>query len=179
VDTDQFWGLIETARTSADDQSDSEAIVARAVEALSALPPEEITSAYQRLDEVMKQSYLHPLWAAAYVMNGGCSDDSFDYFRAWLMLQGRSVFEAAMADPDGLAELPVVLAAVDKADFRHEDALYIPHQAHEMATGHELPEDLPIAPRPDLDPAWEFDFDDRHEMFARLPRLTTLCWPEE
>jgi hypothetical protein len=28
---------------------------------------------------------------------------------------------------------------------------------------------------PELDPGWEFDFDDRAEMKRRLPRLAALC----
>jgi hypothetical protein len=47
------------------------------------------------------------LWAAAYLIEGGC-DDGFMDFRAGLMLQGRTAFEAAVADPDSLAGLPVV-----------------------------------------------------------------------
>src|SRR5262245_53974222 len=40
------------------------------------------------------------LWGAAYLMNGGCSDDGFEYFRAWLMAQGRRTFEKAVEDAD-------------------------------------------------------------------------------
>ena len=47
----------------------------------------------------MAGSYWTPLWAAAYVINGGCSDDGFDYCRGWLILQGREVFEHVVADP--------------------------------------------------------------------------------
>ena len=32
-------------------------------------------------------------------MRGGCSDDAFEYFRAWLILQGRVAFTAVMDDP--------------------------------------------------------------------------------
>jgi hypothetical protein len=38
-------------------------------------------------------------------MNGGCSDDGFEYFRAWLLAQGRDTFEKALEDPDTLAAL--------------------------------------------------------------------------
>jgi hypothetical protein len=45
------------------------------------------------------------LWGAAYVIEGGCSDDSFDYFRAYLISRGRAVYERAIADPDSLADI--------------------------------------------------------------------------
>jgi hypothetical protein len=36
----------------------------------------------------------------AYLLRGGCSDDSFDAFRGWLILLGCRVFEATLANPD-------------------------------------------------------------------------------
>ena len=47
------------------------------------------------------------LWGAAYLMKGGCSDDAFDYFRGWLVAQGRRTWERALRDPDTLAELGI------------------------------------------------------------------------
>jgi hypothetical protein len=44
------------------------------------------------------------LWAAAYTLLGGCSDDSFMDFRSWLLLQGRDAIEAVVRDPDVLAD---------------------------------------------------------------------------
>ncbi len=46
-------------------------------------------------------AYRTDIWALAYLLRGGCSDDSFEAFRGWLILQGRKVFEATLADPDG------------------------------------------------------------------------------
>ena len=43
--------------------------------------------------------------AVHYVINGGCSDDGFDYFRGWLIAQGKSVFMKALENPDSLAKL--------------------------------------------------------------------------
>ena len=42
------------------------------------------------------------LWAAGYVIACGMSDDSFHYFRSWILGKGRDVFEVAMKDPDEL-----------------------------------------------------------------------------
>jgi hypothetical protein len=147
VDIDQFWALIESARTQAGDQADCEAIVGEAVALLSARPAEDIIAADQRLAEIMASSYLNPLWTAAYVINRGCSDDSFDYFRGWLMLQGRTAFEAALDDPHGPADVPAVRAAVaaDWTDLRHEEALYIAAEAYESATFRDLPDDLQLS----------------------------------
>ena len=65
-------------------------------------------------------------------------------FRGWLILQGRSVFGEALADPDGLAGLPAVRTAVEAGgvDLRSEYTLYIASDAYRNATGQELPEDV-------------------------------------
>jgi hypothetical protein len=175
MDMQQFWKLIEDARRQVPDRADGEQVAARAAALLSACPREEIVAAGQVLQELMAKSYRTPLWAAAYVINGGCSDDGFDYFRGWLIVQGREVFEHLVADPDALADLPVIGAhAPGEACLECEDTLYIASRAHRAATGEELPpHSIPI-PYRELDPAWDFDFDDRTEMERRLPRLATL-----
>ena len=73
----------------------------------------------------MADSYRSSLWAAAYVINAGCSDDGFGYFRGWLMFQGRETFGQAVADPDSLADLAAVrLAIANQAIAECESALY-------------------------------------------------------
>jgi hypothetical protein len=100
------------------------------------IPREEIVAAGHALQELMVGSYRTPLWAAAYVVNGGCSNDGFDYFRGWLIVQGREVFEHVVADPDALADLPVIHAqAPSEAYLECEDTLYIASRAHRAATG--------------------------------------------
>jgi hypothetical protein len=65
--------------------------------------------------------------AAAHPSDGGRSDDCFDYFRGWLIAQGREVLEHVVADPDALAELPVVQASTaDGVGLEGEDVLSIP-----------------------------------------------------
>jgi len=115
------------------------------------------------------------LWGAAYLINGGCSDDGFDYFRGWLIAQGREVFERTVADPDALAELPVVQgASAGGPDLDGEDVLSIAWDAHVRATGVQLPADAFTIRYPEPAPGWDFDFDDRAEMTRRLPRLSAL-----
>jgi Protein of unknown function (DUF4240) len=64
-------------------------------------------------------SYLANLWGTAFLMNGGASDDGFDYFRGWLISQGRKVFEAALENPDSLSD---VIDKDAEADFEFENA---------------------------------------------------------
>ena len=179
MDTRRFWQLIEDARGQVADPADDEVFAAQAATMLADLPREEIVAAQRVLSGLMADSYRTALWAAAYVINGGCSDDGFDYFRGWLILQGRQVFERAVADPDALADLACIPPAPGRALLECESVLYIPAQAHRAATGEELPADA-YTPGP-REPVggWSFNFDDRLEMKRRLPRLARLCWPVE
>jgi hypothetical protein len=181
VDFDQFWAVIEGARRDAGDPADAERVAGQAVALLSARSAEEIIAAEQRLCELLAGSYQMPLWAAACVIQGGCSDDGFEYFRGWLILQGRRVFEAALGDPDSLASHPAVQALAASPVFallECQDALYIASEAYETMVGQQLPENLDLADYPDLDGARDFKVGDRGGLQRRLPRLVALCWPD-
>ncbi|WP_399880105.1 hypothetical protein ACGH7X_00390 [Streptomyces sp. BBFR51] len=54
------------------------------------------------------------------------------------------------------------------------DLSSIAWNADQTATGQELPADAFTIRYPDLDPAWDFDFDDREETARTLPALTAL-----
>ncbi|MCP9988995.1 DUF4240 domain-containing protein [Streptomyces sudanensis] len=175
MDREQFWRLVEAARGQAPDPDDAEDIARRASARLAAYPAGEIVAAQQALWDLMADSYTSPLWAAAYMINGGCSDDGFDYFRGWLITQGRKTFERAVADPESLAELPAVrAAAAEGSELVCERTLGVVWDAHIAATGEHLPGGAFTIRYPKLDPAWDFDFDDHGETARRLPRLAAL-----
>ncbi|NGN69198.1 DUF4240 domain-containing protein [Streptomyces sp. A7024] len=175
MDRDRFWEIVDQARGQATDPADAADVAERSAALLAGCGPEEIVRAQQILWELMAASYRAPLWAAAYLINDGCSDDLFDYFRGWLIAQGRSDFERVVEDPDALAALPAIREAVDEGmDLGGEDMLNIALEAYETATGAELPGDSFTIDYPELDPAWDFDFDDFERIAERLPRVAEL-----
>ncbi|MFE2728464.1 DUF4240 domain-containing protein [Kitasatospora sp. NPDC059327] len=175
MDTQQFWKLIEEARSQVPAPDNGDAVAEQATALLALRPVQEIVAAQQILWSLMADSYRAPLWGAAYVINGGCSDDGFDDFRGWLITQGRETFERAIADPDALADLPAVRAfAADGIDIECEEALGMAWNAHRIATGEEIPNDSFTNRYPELDPEWGFDFEDDDELSRRLPRLGEL-----
>lgn len=114
----------------------------------------------------MDDAYTSELWGAAYIMNGGCSGDMFEYFRAWLIAQGRATFEAALKDPDTLAKASLTLGEPGNHDF--ESLLYAPAEAHEAKTGKELPR----SPRPRKpEPSGEQWSEENGDLERRWPRL--------
>ncbi|WP_326608069.1 DUF4240 domain-containing protein [Streptomyces sp. NBC_01800] len=178
MDIEQFWNLIEQARVRAVDSFDADGVATQVTALLATREPQQILDAQQILWDLMAASYRAPLWAAAYLINGGCSDDGFDYFRGWLITQGRAVYEQVIADADRLADVPAVhAAAAEGNELEGEQSLSIAWDAYETATGTELPSDAFTINYPDLDPAWDFDFDDHSEVAARLPRIAAL-YPE-
>ena len=169
--TDDFWAVIDRATA---DRPGSPAVVAeRAVDELSKRDPQEIVAWGRHLDKVMAASGTEDLWAAAYLINGGASEDGFDSFRGWLIAHGRDVVARSVREPDALAEMPAVqAAAASGAVFEAEEVLSIAASAYRQATGDELPPAEVAKTRPD--PAELWDFDDEEEMGKRLPRLSAL-----
>jgi hypothetical protein len=170
--TDDFWAVID--RATADRPASPDEVAKRAAAELAAHDPEEIVAWGRHLDKVMAASGKEDLWAAAYLINGGCSDEGFDSFRGWLVAHGRDVVARAVREPDSLADLPAVRSAASTgAVFEAEAVLSIAAEAYAQATGgDELPERETPVPRPD--PAMLWDFDDEEEMQRRLPRLSAL-----
>lgn len=99
----EFWKIVEAARVAAG--GDLDARVEALAQQLEPLPPAALQAFQARYDEKIQRSYRWDLWGAAYLMNGGCSDDGFRYFRDWLVSEGEATFERALSDPDSLAEL--------------------------------------------------------------------------
>jgi hypothetical protein len=185
MDADQFWSLIESARTAAaaDGKPFDEALVSR----LAMCSREEILAYQARFDDAHHALYRWDVWAAAYLIGGGCSDDSFMDFRTGLVALGREWFERAAARPDSLADHPRVIAAAsshrDEALF-YEDVNYAASDAFERITGGEDFYEAWARCRPaqgasgdahEADMGEDFDFDDANEMHSRLPRLAALC----
>ncbi|MGC4983238.1 DUF4240 domain-containing protein [Streptomyces sp. DT193] len=175
MDAEEFWNLIERARGMAVDLADVEDIAEQATVLLAGYAPRDILGAERVLQELMAASDRAPLRAAAWVISGDspCFDEGFDYFRGWLIAQGREVFEGVVAHADRLAGLPEISASAPEGiEPDGEEILGIARDAYERATGAELPEDAVTLDHPVVGP--DHDFDDRERTAALLPRLTAL-----
>ncbi len=177
---EQFWRLIDQARAEVVDTTDADAVADRAAALLATRPVAEIVAAQRPLGSEMcirhrllAVAYRARLWAAAYLINDGCSDDGFDYFRGWLIAQGREVFERVVAEPDRLAELPAVQAAAqDQVLLEAESVLAVPWEAHQTATGQDMPPPRVSVQLPELDRTVRIDDERSHRQ--HLPRLAEL-----
>jgi hypothetical protein len=129
--TTEFWTIIEKSKhgtESSDEQAEKLEVL------LSKLPPEEIASFEDLFTKLRFAAYRWDLWGVAYILCGGCSDDSFDYFRAWVIGRGEKFYEDAMKDPESIAR------KVTEDDFPEAELLmYAADKAYEAKTGHDLP----------------------------------------
>lgn len=134
MDIGTFWEIIDFAR---EENGGWEDMYEPLVDRLAELEADEILLWENIFNEYQCLSYKNKLWAAAYIINGGCSDDGFDYFRGWLTAQGKKVFLNALKEPDSLARVEVA-----EEDVEFEDILSAASAAYFKKTGVEDDYDL-------------------------------------
>ena len=104
INKDTFWALIQEAKDACG--QDNDAWAKYMIDRLAGLGPEQSLMFLNYMDAYKDLSYRYGLWDAAKIFReDGCSDDSFSYFRSWLIVQGKDVYMAALADPDSLADV--------------------------------------------------------------------------
>lgn len=77
------------------------------------------------LDAKLDELYHFDLWRVACIILGDCSDDKFEYFRAWIILQGSKIFELAK-NPKKFG----LQITIDEPPYA-EDLLYIASSVYE------------------------------------------------
>jgi hypothetical protein len=135
-------------------------------ERLAGLDAEGIRGFRSHFDESDRRAYDWGLWGAAYVVCGGCSDDSFSDFRSTLISNGRSVFERVLADPDSLADTPL-----NEEEVCYEGYAYVVTDAEKTILGSVPSRSAPFPPEPS-GVAW--DEDDEEGLAERFPRLHSM-----
>ncbi len=161
---DEFWEHIRVTR-----RIDPDEHIERLAVRLAKLPVKDILAFGRWWETVDAKGYTWKLWGAAYLINGGCSDDGFDYFRWWLILQGRQAYEDALKNPDTLAK-------VLKGDSEVEAGSHPVYDAYSASTGQEDYYEVLKARYPKLQlelPALKdgWDFEDDTQMQRRYPKL--------
>lgn len=162
MNEDEFWAIVDDVSSrSGGDPDAKESLLAERLNALDAV---SVAAFGEHLDAKMAAAYTWPLWGAAYIVHGGCSDDGFMDFRSCVIFLGRKVFEAALENPDTLAALD------DDAlgDTEHEGLLYVPATVYEEKTGGAFDRHVshPLEP---TGPEW--DEDDADSLAALSPEL--------
>lgn len=131
LDEDTYWAIIANSLKLTTTQEDQEVFLISELEKRS---PSEMIGFRLRTDKLLYDTYNQELWCAAYIINQGCSDGGFEYFRCWLISRGKDVFYAAKANPDSvLKEIEK-----DKEVFEFEGFWYVAMNAFKNTTEKEL-----------------------------------------
>ena len=160
-----FWQIVdESARSGTDQQS--QAALLRAT--LDRLTPREIEAFADIFEGLMRQSYRWDLWGAGFVVEGGMSDDGFEYFRRWLISRGKAAFDKVSADPDALGD---IIPHDQDGDFEFEEFGYIAREVWAKKTGRDADAMLSHARPYSQDPSGTPFSEDPAALSKRYPKL--------
>jgi Protein of unknown function (DUF4240) len=162
MDEATFWRLIaETRRTAGVDSGAQTELLKERLAQLSPSAIVEFSRIYKRLDS---RAYRWDLWAAASVIEDGCSDDCFRSFRSYVISLGKGPYENALREPDSLAS---VVEDSEGGDW--ESAENVAEDAYSSATDDDFPlDEVNLSGRPGGTP---FDENDAAALQRRFPRL--------
>ena len=131
LDETIFWNIVDSSVKNTKNQEAQELFLVNEIEKLT---PKQMIGFRLRTDKLLYDTYNSEMWCAGYIMNGGCSDDGFEYFRNWIISRGKKVYYKAKENPDSL--ISVFVAGEDYYDF--ESFWYVALTAFENKTGKEL-----------------------------------------
>lgn len=101
MDEDSYWQIIEESLRNSKHQQEQEQFL---TEYLQNLDLVEIIGFRLRTDKLLYDTYNSEMWCAGFIMNWGCSDDGFEYFRNWVISQGKAIYYNALQNPDSLVD---------------------------------------------------------------------------
>lgn len=174
MDEDHFWSIIEKSKQSSDDL---EELTKNLTNELKKLSSADIIGFHLREQKLRFDSYTSELWCAGYIMNGGCSDDSFEYFRCWLIAQGKDAYYSSLKNPDWLVNL--YSEGIDEYDF--EDLMYLASEAFEQKNKKDIEDYVDYnrfkeheGEHPEIQFNWE---EDNEESMKKIcPKLMEVAW---
>lgn len=175
LDENTFWTIIDKSLKNTDNQQSQEAFLIKEIENLT---PKEIIGFRLRTDKLLYDSYNSKMWCAGYIMNGGCSDDGFEYFRNWVISRGKDIYNKAKENPDTL------ISQKENGEdemFEFEGFWYVALKAFKNKTGKNLYDFIDydnFKTREGNYPQFEFDWEeDNPESMKKLcPKLYEHFW---
>lgn len=173
LDENLYWQIIKSASKKYPDQDTQEQSL---ISQLTNLSPIQIVSFKLRTNKLLYDIYNSKMWCAGYIMNGGCSDDGFEYFRCWVISKGKDVYYSSMSNPDNLVhELDDEIE-----DYEFEGFLYVANDAFKKKTGKEIYDfmDDETSEYRESNVSIEFDWeeDQPETLKALCPKLFEAKW---
>jgi hypothetical protein len=117
LDEELYWQIVQSAVKKYPDQEAQKNVL---ISQIKNLAPIQIVGFKLRTNKLLNDIYNSKMWCAAYIINGGCSDDGFEYFRCWLISKGKDAYYNAKSNPDNLvSELAEEIEAYEFEDFQY------------------------------------------------------------
>ena len=158
MEIEEFWSFIEASKT---ESGECEEQAEKLSSSLAKLKPDRILEFHKAFIERSIEAYRWDLWGVAYILNGGCSDDGFQYFCNWLIGQGRTRFEAALLSPESVADF----VTGEEEEIECESLGYVAIEAYESISGNFPEMDLKFPSHPSGEP-WK-----EEDLSVRFPSL--------
>jgi len=163
MDEEVFWLIINETKLRSNNNLNLHCSLL--TDHLTSLSEKEIIQFNRTFNFLLAKTYSFRLWEPVYALNGGCSDDAFDYFRSWLIGQGRNKFYWTIKYPRLL-----FLVGVKELLERYEGLSYCAIEAYENKTGHFPPQQDDIKYP---DPGQIFN---ESTAIFKYPGLALLAW---
>ena len=129
----EFWKLIDQSKAAAHNNYQNQSSTLKVI--LVTLNAGQIEKFDNTFTALLAASYNWNLWGASYVINGGCSDDCFHYFRQYLIGQGKEKFYQTLNDPESCVNW-----IRSEEEDNWEGLQYAAMEAYHQKTGKDLPQ---------------------------------------
>jgi hypothetical protein len=124
----EFWKIIDHAFINSNGSPEIRNKLL--IDKLADYTPEQIVEFEKIFVQFVIEADDFKIIAAEKIIEGSVTDDSYLYFRCWLISQGQKTFEETLKDPEYLAE------KIDKStDTQFESLMYISTEAYMKKTG--------------------------------------------
>jgi len=143
MDKTEFWKIIEYSIAKSNDvKSEQEKII---IEKLATYSPEQIIEFEMIFRQLIIDADDYKIMGAQKIIEGYVSDDSYLYFRCWLIGKGENIYTETLKNPEFLSEN---VNKGEEASF--EELMYVATTAFKMRTGKKeetesFPRDIAIA----------------------------------
>jgi len=170
MDEATFWKIIEDAgapdRCSPDEQCE------RITETLSSMSEEELVGFENFRNRLIEKSYTWAMIKACFITLSYVSDDVFEDFQNWIILNGRKRFEETVKSPEAIADYADVEDPVE--EISGEPLLFVVENACDGDI-EDLEEEFEYPNLPDIADDWP----PKEELQAEFPKLFGRFWNED
>jgi hypothetical protein len=168
VKENKFWKIIESAKPKDEEVYDADYMK----DALMSLPREEVESFFFIYQSYLSKLHVNNVYALGCVLSeDDLTDDGFDYFKCWLILQGKKAVTLAIDKPDNLSKHLHLVSDLYEHGLECEDFCYFIEDVYEERFGQSIYDFV------NLDAIESNDEDERdsisyEEAISELPNLT-------